>query len=107
MSFLFKNKNNNNNGVEKIGFEEVSNDDKLVRRATRFRILNTIIIYNSEDDFYETLATCVNEYNAIETISIEAFDISENVIELKGAYIDYQEYEEDSEVNCTGRIYYI
>ncbi|MGH4121510.1 MAG: hypothetical protein ACREV6_00975 [Clostridium sp.] len=106
MSFLFKEKKNND-GVEKIGFGEVLNDDKMIRRERRFRILNSVIIYNSEEDYYETLATCVNENNVIETISIEAFDISENVIELKGAYIDYQEYEEDSEINCTGRIYYL
>ena len=51
--------------------------------------------------------TCVNENNVIETISIEEFEINENIIELKGAYIDYEEYKEDSEVNCTGTIYYL
>ena len=105
MSFLFRDKRNNN-GVEKIGFGEVLKEDKLIRRQETYRILKTAIIYNEGEDFYDTLATCVNEDNVIETISIEGFDIHENVIELKGAYVDYEEYEEDSEVNCTGKIYY-
>ncbi len=46
-----------------------------------------------------------NSNNGVEKISIESFDISENVIELKGAYIDYEEFEEDSELRCTGKIY--
>lgn len=78
----------------------------IVRRAT-FRILSTTTIYNIEEDYYDTLATCANENNVIETISIEEFEIHENVVELKGAYIDYEEYKEDSEVNCTGTIYYL
>ncbi|GCD10014.1 hypothetical protein [Clostridium tagluense] len=106
MSFLFKDKKNND-GVEKVGFEEILSEDRMIRREKRFRILNTVIIYNSEEDYYESLATCVNENNVIETISIEAFDIQENVIELKGAYVDYEEYEEDSEVKCSGKIYYL
>ena len=79
-------------------------DKAVVRRAT-FRILNTAIIYNKEEDYYDTLACCVNEKNLIETISIEEFEINENIIELKGAYIDYEEYKEGSGVNCTGTIY--
>ncbi|MGH4124104.1 MAG: hypothetical protein ACREV6_14355 [Clostridium sp.] len=77
-----------------------------VRSAT-FRILSTAIIYNVEEDYYDTLATCANENNIIETISIEEFEIHENVIELRGAYIDYEEYKEDAEVNYTGTIYYL
>jgi hypothetical protein len=104
MSFLF-NKGKNNDGVERVGFGEILNEDRRIRREKTYRILNTAIIYNEEEEYYDTLATCVNENNQIETISIEAFDIHENVTELRGAYIDYEEYEEDSEVNCTGTIY--
>ncbi|MFT5873826.1 MAG: hypothetical protein ACI8WT_002778 [Clostridium sp.] len=106
MSFLFKDKKNND-GVEKIYFGEIIKKDKWIRREVTFRILNTAIIYNEEEEYYYTVASCANENNVIETISIEGFDIQENVIELKGAYIDYEEYEEDSEVNATGTIYYL
>jgi len=103
MSFLFNDKENKN-GVEKIKFGKKLNKDRVIKRSATFRILNTAIIYNDEEDYYDTLATCVNENNVIETISIEGFEIHENVIELKGAYIDY---EEDTEVNFTGTIYYL
>lgn len=106
MSFLFKD-NKNNNRVEKIEFREIIDVHKLIKRQATFRILNTSIIFNGEEEYYYTLATCVNENNVIETISIEGFDIHENVIELVGAYIDYEEYEEDSEVNYTGTIYHL
>ena len=104
MSFLFKDKRNND-GVETNEFDKIINVNKLILREAIFRILNIAIIYNEEEEYYYTLATCVNENNVIETISIEGFDIHENVVELKGAYIDYEEYEEDSEVNYTGTIY--
>jgi len=103
MSFLFNDKENKN-GVENIKFGKKLNKNRLITRSGTFKILNSAIIYNEEEDYYDTLATCVNENNVIETISIEGFDIHENVIELKGAYIDY---EEDSEVNSTGTIYYL
>ena len=106
MGFLFKDRKNND-GVEKIGFEEIINRRRTIIREATFRILNTAIIYSAEEDYYYTLATCVNENNVIETISIESFDIHENVIELNGAYIDYQEHEEDLEINCSGTIYYL
>ncbi|MBZ9686742.1 hypothetical protein G9F72_010440 [Clostridium estertheticum] len=106
MSYIFKNINNNDR-VEKIEFAEIINVDRLIRREATFKILNTAIIYNEEEEYYYTLATCVNEKNVIETISIEGFDIHENVLELRGACIDYVEYEEDSEVNYTGTIYYL
>ena len=103
MSFLFNDKDNK--GVsEKIKFGEKLNKNRVIVRSGIFKILNTAIIYNDEEDYYDTLATCVNENNIIETISIEGFEIHENVIELKGAYIDY---EEDSEVNSNGTIYYL
>lgn len=104
MSFLF-NKEKSNDGVEKVGFGEVFNEDRTVIRKITFRILNTAIIYNTGGEFYETLATCVNEHNEIETISIDAFKVDEKVTEFRGAYIDYEEIEGDFDVECTGRIY--
>lgn len=104
MSFIFKNRDNNL-GLRKTEMGEIINVDRLIRRDATFRILNTAIIYNKDEEYYYTLATCVNENNVIETISIEGFQIHENVIELKGAYIDYEEVEEDSEVNYNGTIY--
>jgi nanoRNase/pAp phosphatase (c-di-AMP/oligoRNAs hydrolase) len=104
MSFLF-NKEKSNDGVEKVGFGEVFNEERTVIRKITFRILNTSIIYNTEEDDYETLATCINEHNEIETISIEAFKVDEKVTEFRGAYIDYTEIEGDFDVECTGRIY--
>ena len=99
MSFLFKDKEDiNGEQKNKLG------KNKVIKRAATFKILNTAIIYNDEEDYYDTLATCINENNVIETISIEGFEIHENVVELKGAYIDY---EEDNEVNFTGVIYYL
>ena len=98
---LFKGKDD---VIEDIEFFEVLNGSKNVIRKTRFRILNTAIIYNEEEYFYYTVATCINENNKIETISIEGFGIQENVIDFKGAYIDYEEYEENSEMNYTGTI---
>lgn len=106
MSFLF-NKGKSNDGVERVEFREIINESRIIIRQATFRILNTAIIFNEEEDYYYTLATCVNENNVIETISIEGFDIHENVIELKGAYIDYEEHEDDLEVICTGTIYYL
>ncbi|MCB2292757.1 hypothetical protein LGK95_04300 [Clostridium algoriphilum] len=103
MSFLF-NEKENKDGLEKVKFGKKLKKDRVIKREATFRILNTAIIYNDEEDYYDTLATCVNEHNVIETISIEGFDIHENVTELKGAYIDY---EEDTEVNFNGTIYYL
>jgi len=101
MGFLFNDKESKS-GVESINFGKRTNKNKSIVRSGIFKILNTAIIYNDEEDYYDTLATCVNEKNVIETISIEGFDIHENVVELKGAYIDY---EEDSQVNSTGTIF--
>jgi len=106
MNIIFKDKENND-GVEKNKFVEILNENRRIKRQARFRILNTAIIYNEEEDFYYTLATCVNENNVIESISIEGFGILENVIDFKGAYIDYEEYEEESEINYIGTIYYL
>lgn len=106
MKFLFKDKYNNN-GVEKNEFDKIINVDRLTIREATFRILNTAIIFNQEEEYYYTLATCINENNVIETISIEGFEILENVTALIGACIDYEEYEEDLEKNYTGTIHYL
>ena len=106
MNFLFKDRNNIE-GVETNKYEEIINVARLIIREATLRILNTTIIYNPEEEYYYTLATCINENNVIETISIEGFEIHKNVIDLKGAYINYAEYEENSEVNYTGKIYYL
>ena len=106
MSFLF-NKERNNDGTRRTEYGDIVNVSRMITREATFRILNTAIIYNAEEDYYYTLATCINENNVIETISIEEFDIHDNVTELKGAYIDYAEYEEDEEINSTGTIYYL
>jgi len=103
MSFKYKDKKKNV-VIEKVNFV-VLNEDRIFIRQARLRILNTAIIYNKEEDFDYTLATCVNENNLIETISIEGFSIHENVMDFKGAYIDYEEYEENSEINYKGTIY--
>jgi len=100
MSFLFKDKENNNTRQK----NKLGKNNKMIKRAATLKILNTAIIYNSEEEYYDTLATCVNENNIIETISIEGFEIHENVVELKGAYIDY---EEDVDANFSGIIYYL
>ncbi|MBU3158533.1 hypothetical protein KPL37_01945 [Clostridium frigoris] len=100
-------KNIVNNVVEDIEFVEITDEDRNIIRQARFIILDTTIIYNEEEDFYYTLATCINEKKEIETISIEGFGIHENVIEFKGAYIDYEEYEENSKINYTGTIYHL
>lgn len=94
-----------NNVVEDIEFVEITDEDRNIIRKARFIILDTAIIYNEEEDFYYTLATCINENKEIETISVESFGIQENVLEFKGAYIDYEEYEQNSKINYTGRIY--
>jgi len=106
MSLIYKEKGNDN-GENKIKFVEILNENRIILRKANFRILDTSIIYNEEEDFYYTLASCVNEKNEIETISIEGFVINENVIDFKGAFIDYEEYEINSQINYTGTIYCI
>ena len=101
--FYKEKENNDGDGGELI--VEILNGDRDIIRQGRFSILDTSIIYNVEEDFYYTLATCVNENNDIETISIEGFAIQENIIEFKGTYIDYEEYKENTEINYTGTIY--
>ncbi|MBU3181437.1 hypothetical protein [Clostridium psychrophilum] len=106
MGFTFKEKERNK-GEGKIKYVEILNENKKILRKATFRILNTEIIYNEEEDFFYTLAACSNENNLIETISIEGFNIIENVTDFKGAYIDYEEYEKESEMNYIGTIYYL
>lgn len=105
MSFIFKDIKNHSR-VEKTEFAEIINVDKLIIREATFKILNTAIIYNAEEEYYYTVATCINENNLIETINVEGFEIRPNILELRGAFIDYKEYEEESQVNCIGTIYY-
>ena len=98
---LFKGKDD---VIEDIEFVEVLNETRNVIRRARFRLLSTSIIYNEEEHFYYTVATCINENNKVETIGIEGFGIQENVMDFKGTYIDYEEYEENSEMNYIGTI---
>lgn len=51
------------------------------------------------------MATCINEKNKIETISIDGFEILSEVKDLAGANIDYQEFFEDGEQYYSGKIY--
>lgn len=74
-------------------------------RKCVFKILNTQIIHDAREATYYTLATCINEKGEIETVDIEGFKINENVKELKGAYIDYIEYDEDYYESCDGVIF--
>ncbi|MBU3114080.1 hypothetical protein [Clostridium lacusfryxellense] len=105
MASFYKEKENNDGDGGGINFVEILNENRDIIRQGRFIILNTSIIYNVEEDFYYTLATCVNDNNEIETISIEGFGIQENILDFKGAYIDYEEYKIDSQINYTGTIY--
>lgn len=81
-----------------------SEDEEVTRKGT-FRILNTSIVYDSDDEVFNTVATCINEKNKIETISIDGFEILSEVKDLAGANIDYQEFFEDGEQYYSGKIY--
>lgn len=74
-------------------------------RSGKFKILSVQAVYNTDEEEYYTAATCINEQNKIESISIEDFEISMDVTDLAGAYIDYEEYEEDGEIFYKGKIY--
>lgn len=76
-----------------------------ITRKAKLKILKAEIVYNDEDDVYETMATCINEDNKIETISIEDFTIDSVITNFVGTYIDYEEYTKDGEESFTGRIY--
>ena len=96
-------KNDEDEGVEIGTFE--NDDEQVSNRKCTLRIINTQIIYDNDECIFYTLATCVNEINEIETVSLEGFIIDENVSNLEGSYIDYEEYEEYGEDYTKGRIY--
>lgn len=77
---------------------------ELTRQAT-LKILNTQIIYDPEYNIYDTVATCINENNQIETLSINGLDIDTCITSLIGNYIDYQVYEENGEAIYMGNIH--
>lgn len=76
---------------------------KIIRRA-QLKILSTNIVYNSEEDVFDTVATCINENGNIETLSIEGFHIEAEVTALIGALISLEQYEEDDEEHSLGTI---
>lgn len=81
------------------------NESEEITRKGTFRILNTSVVYDSDDEVFNTVATCINEKNKIETISIDGFEILSEVKNLDGANIDYQEFFEDGEQYYSGKIY--
>jgi hypothetical protein len=99
-------RNDDNDGVEIGRFEEhEDSEETVVIRKGIFKILNTQIVYDNDEDTCYTLATCVNEKNELETIKIEGFIIDENVADLIGASIEYEEYLEDEEEYIHGKIF--
>ncbi|GIM27929.1 hypothetical protein CPJCM30710_05950 [Clostridium polyendosporum] len=92
----------NNYEMEQI--ELLDGGEKLLKKAN-FRILKIVASYDSEEDQYITLATCINQNNEIETISIEGFKIENSVTSLQGAYIEIDVYQDDNEEYYEGRIY--
>lgn len=93
-------------GEQNENKEEYSDNesDEITRKGT-FTILNTSAVYDSDDEVFNTVATCINEQNKIETISIDGFEILSEVKNLSGAKIDYQEFFEDGEQYYSGKIY--
>ena len=96
-----------NDGVQ-IGkleqYEKEDEDEKIIIRRGKFKILNTQIVYDNDECTFYTLATCINEKKELETISLEGFSIDENVTDLNGSYIDYEEYIEDEEEYISGKV---
>ncbi|OPJ64676.1 hypothetical protein [Clostridium oryzae] len=76
----------------------------IIKEET-YKILQSQIVYDSEQDSYITLATCTTEEDKVETVNIDGFSIDRTVLELKGAYIDVKVTEEDGEEYYSGRIY--
>ena len=83
---------------------EESGKRELTRQAT-LKILNTQIIYDPEYNIYDSVATCINENNQIETLSINGLDIDTYITSLIGNYIDYEVYEENGEAIYMGNIH--
>jgi len=88
-----------------VGKFEEQEDEAISIRKCKLRILNTQIIYDSDEALYYTLATCINEKEQVETISLEGFSIESNVGGLVGSYIDYEEFDDFGEITNKGRIY--
>lgn len=76
-----------------------------VEREETYKILQSQIVYDSQQDSYITLVTCTTEEDKVETVNIDGFSIDRTVSELKGAYIDIKVTEEDGEEYYSGRIY--
>lgn len=94
---FFKDTNGNDNYRDE-------NNYTYIKKAT-FKILKVNSIYDSEEDQYMTLATCMNEKYEIETVNIEGFTIEYTVSALEGAYIEIDIFEDDNEEYYKGRIY--
>lgn len=92
-------------GEKDVCEEETIEDHRKIVRKAQLKILSTNIVYNSEEDVFDTVATCINENGNIETLSIEGFHIEAEVTALVGALISLEEYEEDDEEYSIGTIY--
>ena len=66
-------------------------------KKSLYKILKVNVVFDSEDQEYVTLATCINEKGRIETISIEDFEIQGNINNLEGNFIEIEE-EDDEEL---------
>ena len=60
-----------------------------------YKVLKINVVFDSEDQEYITLATCINEKGRIETINIEDFEIQGDINNLENAFIEIEE--DDSE----------
>jgi hypothetical protein len=99
-------RNDDSDGVEIGRFEEQEDSgERVAVRKGIFKILNTQIVYDNDESTYYTVAACVNEKNQLETITLEGFSIDENVTNLIGASIEYEEYLEDEEEFIQGKIF--
>ena len=102
-------KNDDSDGVQIGRLEQYEQEDeeqgKIIIRQGKFKILNTQIVYDNDECTFYTLATCINEKKELETISLEGFNIDENVTDLLSSYIDYEEYIEDEEEYISGKIF--
>lgn len=85
--------------------EGIIEECRNIIRKAQLKILSTNIIYDSEEDVFDTVATCINEKGDIETLSIEGFHIEPEVTALVGALVSLEEYEEDGEEYSLGTIY--
>jgi hypothetical protein len=91
--------------VKKMNHINDENKNTTVLRKETFRVLSTQIVYDSEQDSYNTLATCVNQNDEIETVNINGFKVERGVTSLVGAFIDIEVTEDAGEEYYAGRIY--